>query len=223
MNFTYPDLSTVSHNGRWYETPTGIYYPSITTILGHTEPEEKRLSLQRWKDSLGEEEATRVSKAATDRGTNVHLLAERFFKGEDVEAPIDGRPVPPADLASFKALKTKLKAVNEVWGQECALYSEELEVAGRCDFVGVHRSIPSIIDFKTASRVKGHDDIHDYKLQLTFYAQAHNEMFGTSIERGVILMVADTGFPLEFVVDLREFTAPLRERVKSFWALTLNT
>jgi genome maintenance exonuclease 1 len=87
-----------------------------------------------------------------------------------------------------------------VWGQECALYSPSLEVAGRCDLVGKYKGIPVIVDFKTAGRVKGHKDIGDYKLQLAFYACAHNEMFGTNIRDGVILMVAQTGFPMEFNV-----------------------
>lgn len=221
--FEYPDIDTVSHNGmRWYETPNGMFYPSITTVLSNTISEEKQQSLQKWRDSLGAEEADRVSKAATDRGTNIHLLAERYFKNEQVDAPIDGIPVPAKDLGSFNALKMKFKNVNEVWGQEVALYSEDLEVAGRCDFVGVYKNKPSIIDFKTASRVKSHDDILDYKHQLAFYAKAHNQMFGTDIHTGVILMVADIGFPQEFIINLHEHYEDLAIRVKTFWENILN-
>lgn len=217
MKFNYPELSTVSHQGRrWYDTPAG-FMPSITTVLGYTEPEEKKESLRRWQESLGAVKAAQVSKAATDRGTNVHLLCERFLKGEKIDAPIDGKPVPYADMQSFNALKLKLNGIEEVWGQEVTLYSRALELAGRCDLIAVYKGRPVIIDFKTSSRIKSTKDIHGYKLQLAFYAQAHNEMFGTSINEGVILMVSEAGFPQEFKVALDEHIAELKERAMRFW------
>jgi genome maintenance exonuclease 1 len=217
VKFPYPELTTTSYRGqRWYDTPVG-HYPSITTILGATEPPEKKASLQRWQESLGVSKAAAVTKAAADRGTNVHLLCERYLQGEAVDAPINGQPVPYADMASFNALKLKLKSVNEVWGQEVALYSSVLELAGRCDLIGVYKGRPAIIDFKTSTRVKQHKDIEAYKLQLCFYGTAHNEMFGTDIDEGVILMVADTGFPMEFNVKLSEHLPELQKRAQKFW------
>lgn len=222
MAFEYKELRTISHNnGRWYESPHG-YYPSITTILGHTEPPEKKASLENWRNSLGHAKAAEVSKKATDRGTNVHLLAERYLKDEKVDAPIGGRPVPQPDLAAFNALKLKLDKIDEVWGQEIPLFSQTLEVAGRCDLAGCYKGIPSIVDFKTASRVKKREDIKDYALQLAFYAIAHNEMFGTDIDNGVILMVAETGFPMEFTFTLSEHYEELGIRVEKFWFDAVN-
>jgi hypothetical protein len=202
-------------------TPSGVF-PSITTILGLTAAPEKKAALKRWQEALGAKAAV-VSKAATDRGTHVHLLAERYLKKEQVDAPIDGAPVPGPDLQSFNALKTKLDKIDSVWGQECALYSTELELAGRCDLVGTYKGLPAIIDFKTATRVKGHDDIIDYKCQLAFYGAAHNEMFGTNIEDGFILMVAETGFPMEFRVKLADHMPALRERAACFWLAAVNS
>lgn len=222
MKYPYPDLSTVSHDGqRWYDTPHG-FYPSITTVLGITAAPKKKESLKRWQEALGAKAAL-VSKAATDRGTNVHLLAERYLKKEQVDAPINGAAVPGPDLQSFNALKMKLDKIDSVWGQECALYSNELELAGRCDLVGTYKGLPAIIDFKTATRVKGHDDIIDYKCQLAFYGAAHNEMFGTTIEDGFILMVAETGFPMEFRVKLSDHMPALRERAALFWMAAVNS
>jgi ATP-dependent exoDNAse (exonuclease V) beta subunit len=185
--------------------------PSITTVLGFTEPEEKKESLKRWQEALGPVKSAQVSQAATTRGTNVHLLCERFLKGEAVDAPIGGKPVPYADMQSFNALKLKLNKITDVWGQEVALYSTTLELAGRCDLIGVYKGTPGIIDFKTSSKVKGDKDIHSYKLQLCFYGTSHNQMFGTDIKEGVILMVAETGFPMEFSVP---FTNELRQELK---------
>jgi genome maintenance exonuclease 1 len=202
--FAYPDLSTITKdNKRWYQTPNGDY-PSITSILGATEPPEKVASLQNWRNSLGTVKADAVSKKATDHGTNVHLLCERYLKGEVVEQPIDGKPIPQPDLNAFNALKVKLNKIDEVWGQEVALFSNDLMVAGRCDLVGKYKGVPCIVDFKTASRVKNRKDIENYELQLCFYAIAHNELFGTNVRHGVILMSVDGGFPLEFKINLFE-------------------
>jgi len=220
--FTYEDMTTqTAFGGRWYDTPIGSF-PSITTVLGGTEPPEKTKSLESWRTSLGHAKAAAVTKKATDRGTNVHLLAERYLKKEKVDAPINGQPVPGPDMASFNALKLKLDKIDEIWGQEVPLYSTSLEVAGRCDLVGKYKGVPVIVDFKTASRVKGKAEIHDYALQLLFYGTAHNEMFGTDIQQGIILMVSDLGFPQEFKFDFTdELREELKTRVNKYWTTVL--
>jgi PD-(D/E)XK nuclease superfamily len=223
MTYTYNEIETTNDLGlRWYHTPNGAY-PSITTILGITRPEEAKQALSNWRTSLGAEKADAVSKKATDRGTNVHLLAERYLRKQEVFAPIHGKTVIDSDKAAFNAIKLKLDRIDEIWGQEVPLFSRKYEVAGRCDLVGKYKGVPVIIDFKTAGRVKHHKDIGEYKLQLAFYAQAHNEMFGTDIRMGVIIMVAETGFPMEFNVPLEPEYPELQKRVDAFWVKTLNT
>lgn len=222
MKYSYPTLNTVSLEGRrWYETPAGLF-PSITTVLGETAPEESKERLRRWKESLGDR-AAEISKEATDHGTNVHLLCERHFRGEDVLAPIDGEPVRARDVMAFNALKIKLKLVEEVWGVEATLFSKQLQLGGRCDAIGMFRGVPCIIDYKTSARIKAREDIEDYFLQLCFYGTAHNEMFGTDIQNGVILMVSDAGFPLEFRVNLGEKLDALKVRAEKFWQDAINT
>jgi len=223
MTFSYQDYSTESVKGcRYYITPAGAF-PSITTVLGGSETAEKKASLENWRTSLGQEKAAAVSKKATDHGTMVHLLTERFLKGEDVFAPVNGAPVPGPDMMAFNALKLKLKQINEIWGQEQSLYSPSLEIAGRFDCIGLYKNIPSIIDFKTASRLKTRKDIEDYELQLFFYATAHNELFGTDIKRGVILMSSAGGMPQEFVVDFTEdHLLKLKARVAIFYEKLLK-
>ena len=114
------------------------------------------------------------------------------------------------------------KKIDEVWGQEVVLYSLIEKIAGRCDCIGVYKGVPSIIDFKTSMRLKGYDNIEDYKYQLAFYALAHNEMFGTSINQGVILMVTNDGFPLEFLVDLNKYYDKLKLRIAMFYQKLLG-
>lgn len=223
MIFDYPDYDTTNEMGmRWYHTPDGAL-PSITTVLGGTEAPEKTASLENWRNSLGREKAAAKTKEATDHGTMVHLLAERYLKKEEVFATVDGAAVPQGDKDAFNSLKLKLNRINRVWGQEKAIYSSVLNVAGRFDCAGEYNGVPSIIDFKTAARVKSKSDVSDYELQLAFYAVAHNERFGTSINQGVILMAAAKGFPLEFIVPITdELIEKLSIRVDAFWAKVLQ-
>lgn len=222
MTYEYNEIQTTNELGlRWYHTPNGAY-PSITTILGTTQPEEAVKALESWRNSLGHAKADAYSKKAATRGTNVHLLAERYLKKRDPFEPINGVPVIDSDKAAFNAIKLKLDKIDEVWGQEVPLFSKKYEVAGRCDLVGKYKGVPVIVDFKTSGRIKSHKDIGDYKLQLAFYAEAHNEMFGTNIQRGVIIMVAETGFPMEFIIPLEEQYPELQKRVDAFWLKTLN-
>lgn len=221
MKFDYKDYPTETELGlRWYITPDGAF-PSITTILGVSEPPEKKASLDNWRNSLGALKADAHTKKAQDHGTMVHLCAERFLKGEDPFALVDGKPISDIDKAGFNGLKLKLKQITEVWGQEQSIYSPLLEVAGRFDCVGIYKNRPMIIDFKTAGRIKNKNDIKDYYLQLAFYAAAHNETFGTDIQEGVILMSAAGGMPLEFIVKIDEHLEPLVERIEIFWEKTL--
>ena len=215
MKFSYPDLNAIPHAGlRFYETPKGKYYPSITTVLSKTTPKEKLESLQNWRDSVGHEEADKISKLATDRGTAVHLLAERYLKKEDL---LQENDFSEEEVKMFNGLKLKLNKISEVWGQEVALYSDLLEVAGRCDAIGVYNGVPSIIDFKTSSKIKSDSDIYDYKLQLCAYAVMHNEMFGTDINQGVVLMTSAGGFPQEFIVKLTDYVEALAVRTEEFY------
>lgn len=215
MKFSYDELSTVTYNNqRWYQINNNTYYPSITTILGITQSEEKKKSLDNWRNSLGHIKADAHTKAACDRGTNVHLLIEQFLKGETLNAPT----ATTEDRGIFNSLKLKLKKITEIYGQEVPLYSDVLGVAGRCDCVGIYEGDEAIIDFKTAGRIKTDKDIADYWLQCTFYSLAHNEMFNTNVMTGVILMGNANGIPQVWKKDLVEYIEPLAVRINEFYA-----
>lgn len=221
MKFNYPEILTTPFRGmRFYETPNRKFYPSITTVLGGTMPLEKEQSLKKWQTSLGVDVAQKKTQEAADRGTAVHLLAERYLKKEDL---IQGEKFNQADINSFNALKLKLNKIEEVWGQEVALYSDIIELAGRCDVIGVYKGKPCIIDFKTSTKIKSTEQIDDYRLQLCAYSIMHNEMFGTDIVDGVILMTSDGGFPQEFNVNLLDYVEPLMTRIDEFYKKLLTT
>lgn len=215
MSFEYRELETTTFNNqRWYHVEGSTYYPSITTILGHTEKEEKKKSLESWRLSLGTAKADAFTKAACTRGTNVHLMIEQFLKNETVNVPGSTAE----DKGIFNSLKLKLRKINEIYGQEVPLFSDVLGLAGRCDCIGKYEDVESIIDFKTTGRIKSNKEIEDYWLQCTFYALAHNEMFNTNIMTGVILMGNANGIPQVWKKDLVEYIEPLVIRIDEFYA-----
>jgi hypothetical protein len=220
--FNYLEIETVNALGkRWYLTPIGAL-PSITTVLSGSESIEKTLKLEAWKTSLGRETADKVTKEAASRGTVVHVLVERFLKNENINSPIDGMPISNVDMMLFNALKIKLKNIK-VWGQEKAVYSPSLEVAGRLDCAGEYKGVPSIIDIKTSTRIKNDKDIEDYKLQLIMYSVSHNELYNTDIKQGVILMSSAGGMPQEFIIKFTpDLLSQLKARINIFWDKVLK-
>lgn len=219
MKFNYPDINTIEEfNLRWYVISEDEAYPSITSMLGKTQSAEDKASLENWRNSIGHEEADRISREATTNGTAVHLLIELFLNG----SPINESEFTEEQLGRFRSVKGYLKKIDEIWGQEVALFSRKLKIAGRCDCIGVYKGKESILDWKTSSKIKSDRQIEDYKYQLAFYAQAHNEMFGTNITHGVIIMVTKDGFPLEFCVDLNKYFDKLEARVERFYDILLS-
>jgi genome maintenance exonuclease 1 len=193
--------------GRTYHTPDGSY-PSLTTILGKT---ANNPWLQAWKDRVGEEEAARVSKEATDRGTLIHSYTERHFNGEyiwtDLKAePLDVRQM-TRDLISIVE-----PGVEEIWGQEQVLWSNKYRYAGRTDMVGVWRGQPAIIDFKTSKKSKQSTQIRDYFIQCCGYAVAHNEMYNTAIKHIVVAITVDGKSPQLFEKAAPPFLYDLQRR-----------
>ena len=94
--------------------------------------------------------------------------------------------------------------IDEVWGLESGLILDGL-YAGTADCIGVYNGKESLIDFKTAKKVKPKEWIEDYFLQCAAYANAHNVMYDTKIEQIVILMVDRNQEYKKFIVNNREF------------------
>lgn len=204
--------------GRTYHTPDGSY-PSITTILGKT---ADNTWLIRWKERVGEEEAARVSKEATDRGTLVHEYAERHFNGEDVWDEIMNERLDVRQM-SRDLIRATEKGVEEIWGQEQVLWSNKYRYAGRTDMVGIWKGKPTIIDFKTSKKKKNEKQITDYYIQGCAYAVAHNEMYGTGIQDVAIIMTIDGADPMVFEKSAVPFLPLLKNRRQMFDKLQTDT
>lgn len=209
MKFNYTtemQVDTLS-TGRTYFTPGGAY-PSITTVLGKT---ANNPWLAQWKARVGEEEAARVSKEATDRGTLIHSFAERHFNGESIWEELRAHPLDirkmTRDLISVVG-----PGVEEIYGQEQILWSNKYRAAGRTDMVGVWKGKPTIIDFKTSKKAKQATQIRDYFLQCCFYAIAHNELYGTNIRDCVIAITNEVGEPQLFEKSVVPFLYEFKNR-----------
>jgi len=166
------------------------------------------------KIRVGESEAAKKTRAATERGSNMHLMLERYMRNEDPQT----NTFPIEHVKLFNSLKPMLRNITKVYGQEVVLYSHDIGVAGRCDLVGEYNGIPSIIDYKSSGKVKTREDIVDYWIQATFYALAHNEMFGTNIKQLVIMMGVENKLPLIFKqqIDIASIEG-LLSRTESFY------
>lgn len=186
--FEYAKIERATINGsRHYCLPDGNPVPSVTTILDRTKPAEAKAALQRWKDSIGHERAQAITTEAANRGTRMHTYLEHYIKtGQRKPKASNPFSWPSHDMADV-VIEHGLSQVSEFWGVEVPLYFPQI-YAGTSDCIGLHQGIPAIMDFKQANKPKREEWIDDYKLQLAAYAAAHNEVYGTNIQRGVILM-----------------------------------
>ena len=200
--FVYPSSTRSLVMGRrHYEIGTDKL-PSVTTILSHTQSEEKKKSLANWKARMGAQYADRVRDIAALRGTSMHTYLEGYIKGErHLDLTSVGKE---AGIMAQKVIESGLGDLGEVWGTEVTLYYPGL-YAGQTDVVGVYNGRESIIDFKQTNKPKQREWIDDYFSQLAAYAMAHNYVYDTQIQQGVVLMCSKDGFFQKFVVSDKEF------------------
>jgi len=198
--YDYPSLKRINNSGkRLYNTPSGNL-PSVTTILDKT---KDKTFLIEWKKRVGEEEANRITKEASGLGTIFHKHLENYILGE--ERPNGNNFVYKlAKDMSEVVIEKGLVNINEIWGSEISLYYPDL-YAGTTDLVGVHDGTPAIMDYKSTTKPKKEEWIEDYYLQCCAYALAHNELYGTKINKIVIIMCSREKQYQEFICEGKKF------------------
>jgi ATP-dependent exoDNAse (exonuclease V) beta subunit len=207
-----------TEKGRLYKTPDGSF-PSVTTILGKT---ANNIWLQRWKDRVGEEEATRISKAATDRGEIVHSYLEKFWNKENSWIETLRQEDPTTQKMITNLIEATQRGVTGVWAQEIPVWSKQLRYAGRVDMFGEWNKVPAVIDFKTSKKKKQVKDIKDYFIQCTAYAHAHNEIFKTSLKKIVVLITVENSDVQVFESQIMPYIPELKYRVLQYEKLNEN-
>jgi len=188
-----PELQSITavDGSRYYVTPDGDKFPSVTTVVGA----QKKEKILEWRRKVGEEHANKVSRLATSRGTNVHTLCERYLNNEKLGA------IMPDALEMFNSLKPLLNRINNIHYQEVALWSKKMQLAGRVDCIGEFDGVLSSIDFKTSKRIKDEEEIQEYFWQTAAYAIMYEELVGIPINQLVVIMAVENEQPLLFVVN----------------------
>lgn len=182
MKIELPKLQKVTkENGqRYYVTPEGNKYPSVTTVLS----EWKKKELAKWRARVGNEEADRIKNFAAKRGTQFHSLCENYLNGKTVIDNIEGM---------FDQFKPLLGRIRNIKCMEQHLYSDELKVAGQVDCIAEFDRCISIIDFKTSSKPKKKEYIWDYFMQASAYSYMFEDRTGIPVEDITILISCETG------------------------------
>ena len=198
------DLQTENINGkRHYVTPDGNRYISITSLLSNL----SKADIQKWRERVGEAEANKISTKASRQGTRVHSICEAYIKNE--YGYLDGKM--PNEIDMFSSIQSLLDRIDNIHVTEGALYSDELELAGRTDLIGEFDGNLSVIDYKTSRKIKTWEMCHSYFMQGAFYAHAYEERTGISVNNIVIIMAVENEKPLLFRETKDRWLSPLNE------------
>ena len=202
--YVYPKSSRANIAGLRHYTITGEEQklPSVTTVLGQTQSKEKQESLDQWRERVGLREAQKITRDAAIRGTAMHKYLEDEILGQ---RSLDLTPLGVEATRMAKIIVERgLNDCSEVYGVEATLYYPGL-YAGSVDLIANYKDTLSIIDFKQTNKPKQREWIGDYFLQMAAYGMAHDAVYGTSIEQGVIMMCSKDGFYQQFMIEGEEF------------------
>jgi genome maintenance exonuclease 1 len=210
--FPYEEMKRESTiEGRKYVAPDGNKLPSVTTILDATKPLEAKKALIEWRRRVGEQKAKEITAEAAGRGTRMHKWLENYILNDETGEPGSHPASQQSHRMAHTVIKNGLSNCDEFWGTEVALYFPQI-YAGTTDLVGIHAGDEAILDFKQTNKPKKREWIDDYFLQLAAYSECHNEVYGTSINKGVIMMCSAANEYQEFIVEGAEF-----EKYTTLW------
>ena len=206
-----PELSTKNINRkRFYQTPEGKLYPSITTVL----QKRKMAGLMEWRKSVGDDVANYIARTAAHRGTKVHHMCEDFLNNNFDEEVHKKNFLPYVLFGQLKPVL--MQKVNNILAQECGLYTDKYRVAGRVDCIAAYNGVKSIIDFKTSTKERNDEWNESYYIQASAYAEMFEERTGIEINQIVILVVTEDGVVQEFVKNKGEYLPMLVEAIDDF-------
>ena len=208
--FKYVSINRITTpEGRRYATPDGEKLPSVTTILDATKSEESKQALANWRKRVGEAKAQEIVTEAAGRGTRMHKFIEDYIKTGEISEPGSNPYSIQAHQMAQQIISNGLVNCNEFWGTEVPLYFPKI-YAGTTELCGIHDGDEAIMDHKQSNKPKKREWIDDYFVQLAAYANAHNEVHGTKIRKGVIFMCVKPSDDIgpqyqEFVLEGVEF------------------
>ena len=206
------------HRSRTYDI-NGSRLPSVTTILGKTKDQK---FLKDWTAKVGKENAERIKNLSSKRGTAMHKFLESYVLGVGYDDLTGiGRE---AKAMAEKVIDIGLTPVEEVYGSEVTLYYPGL-YAGSTDLVCSHNGMDTIIDFKQANRPKKLEWIDDYFLQIAAYCMAHDHVYGSKIQQGIIMVCTPDLYYQEFKIqdaELRQWKHKFLKRLDMYHELQFD-
>lgn len=169
---------------RFYNTPTGEKYPSVTTVLSLL----GREAIAKWRDRVGAENASTIARVAAGRGTGVHNRIEHYLNNQ-----VPGRmdTYNPLVQEMFGSIRPELDRINNIHCQETRMFSHHLRMAGTVDCIGEYDGRLSVIDFKTSTKPKKEEWIHSYFMQCAAYAIMYEEITFIPITQLVVLVAVE--------------------------------
>ena len=180
---------------------------SITSVISHY----KKDFFEAWRKRVGEEEANKITRKATSRGTDMHTLVEHHLLNKELPS------VQPLSEMLFKIAKPALNRINNIYALEGSLYSLVLGIAGTVDCIAEFDGELAIIDFKTSKEPKPRNWIDGYFVQCAAYACMLYELTGIPVKKFVIIMACENG-ELEIYEerDKKKYIKMLTEYIEKF-------
>ena len=213
----------------------GEEFFSATTMLGKIakmKGEDKWLD--DWRKRVGDEEADRISKEATDRGTAMHQNLQDYVENAEV------RNEHHSGYMLFEKIRPWCdERITAVIASEKAMCSRLMRVAGRTDLIAlldgdptltdvrdlINSGVETLVDFKSSRKVKEWKDIGGYCRQVTLYAMQFHETTGQRLEMAEIWMGCDgNGNPVakKFEIVLGNYLETVIDEVADYWEAVGN-
>ena len=184
VDLDLPSLDRETIDGvRYYDIPGEAKLVSITSITSWI----NREIFRSWRARVGNEQADKVTKAATSRGTDMHTLTENYLLNEELPT------VQPLSDFLFKQSKPQLNLIDNIHAIEKPLYSLRLGVAGTVDCIAEYEGELAVIDFKSSKKPKPRKWIDHYFVQCAAYACMLYEMKEIPVKKFVIIMSCENG------------------------------
>lgn len=206
-------LKQVNEDGtRYYVTPKGSKYPSVTTVLA----EHSRQGIMEWRNKIGHAEAQAITQRASSRGTKMHKLCEMYLNNEELSYKT------PIEKELFQSLLPYIHNIDNIHCLESRMYSDYLRLAGTVDCIAEYNGKLAVIDFKSSSKLKKKEYISNYFMQCSAYAIMYEELYNIPVNRLVVIIGVEGEEPQLFeekrdswVTDLLHYRDLYESRYKT--------
>ena len=222
--FNYPKSIRAYYNGQRLYDVNSEKLPSVTTILNATKSESDKAKLEEWRKRVGTKAADQISKEALSRGSSMHDFLEKFILNQ-LNLDLLGDNSLEKQMADQIIENGLRNDLSEVYGVEATQYYPG-KYAGAADLLGVYMGKETILDFKTGNKPRRDEWNDEYYLQLGAYSLAHDKVYGTNINQGVILLCTKDLMFQRFIVDaerLKDCQKRFLEKVEQYYSMKLNS